>query len=184
MGSFNKRFILWTLLLVLGATQGCASKYHIKAPDYKGYEGEINQHSRLMRADKSKIFQLITHEKSFQSLCPEHTIFTHKTPPPYRVGTQVHTKIDHIFKLQWNTRVEELIPAQKIRLYFMDGFFKGGTELWEFEEEGDAVRVIHTIVVQPKGLRKIAWLLKARRKHDEIVESVLDNLKQAAEKSE
>jgi ribosome-associated toxin RatA of RatAB toxin-antitoxin module len=166
----------------MGISQGCASKYHVKAPDYAGYEGEINQHTRLIRADRDKIFQLITQEKSFQSLCPDHTIFTHKTPPPYRVGTQVNTKIDHIFKLQWNTQVEDLIPAQKIRLRFLDGFFAGGTELWEFEEEGDAVRVTHTIVVKPKGLRKIAWLLKARRKHDEIVESVLDNLKQVSEK--
>jgi ribosome-associated toxin RatA of RatAB toxin-antitoxin module len=181
MSLFRKGVILWIALLLMGISQGCASKYHVKAPDYAGYEGEINQHTRLIRADRDKIFQLITQEKSFQSLCPDHTIFTHKTPPPYQVGTQVNTKIDHIFKLQWNTQVEDLIPAQKIRLRFLDGFFAGGTELWEFEEEGDAVRVTHTIVVKPKGLRKIAWLLKARRKHDEIVESVLDNLKKAVE---
>jgi hypothetical protein len=160
---------------------GCASKYKIKAPDYAGYEGEINQHTRLIHADRETIFSLITHEQSFQTLCPAHTIFTYKTPPPYQVGTRVHTKIDHIFKLQWNTQVEECIPARKIRLRFKDGFFAGGTEFWELVDKGNAVRVTHTIIVKPKGLRKIAWLLKARRKHDEIVESVLDNLKQAVE---
>ena len=165
--------------MVLSA--GCISKYKISAPDYAGYEGEINQHTRLIHANREDIFNLVTQEKTFQALCPKHTIFTHKTPPPYKVGTQVHTKIDHIFKLQWNTQVEELIPARKIRLRFKDGFFAGGAEFWEFESEGDVVRVTHTIIVKPKGLRKIAWLLKARRKHDEIVESVLDNLKQAVE---
>ncbi len=172
------------MILLLGLWQGCSSKYTIQAPHYAGYEGEINQHSRLIQADNHSVFQSITEERSFQELCPKGTIFTHETPPPYQVGTIVGVKIDHIFKLQWKTRVEELDPNGMIRLRFLDGFFAGGTELWELKEEDGLTRVIHTIIVKPKGLKKLAWLLKARLKHDRIVESVLDNLKKVSEGDE
>ena len=107
---------------------------------------------------------------------------THVSPPPYQVGTQLRTNVDHIFRLEWNTRVEEIIPNTKIRLLFLDGFFAGGTEIWELGDEGEYTRVSHTIVVQRKGfLKKLAWILKVRRKHEKMVETFLDNLKRVSE---
>lgn len=172
------------MILLLGLWQGCSSKYTIQAPEYASHEGEINQHSRLVKADQKSIFQSITEERSFQKLCPKGTIFTYETPPPYQVGTIVKVKIDHIFKLQWKTQVEELDPNRMIRLRFLDGFFADGTELWELKEEDGLTRVTHTIIVKPKGLKKLAWLLKVRLKHDRIVEAVLDNLKKASERDD
>jgi len=75
-----------------------------------------------------------------------------------------------------------LIPDEKIRVRFIDGFFAGGTEFWELEAQGAGTLIKHTIIIQPPGiLKKLAWNLKVRRKHDMMVETVLDNLKKAAE---
>ncbi|MFZ0482262.1 MAG: hypothetical protein WAL93_02640, partial [Desulfobacterales bacterium] len=101
---------------------------------------------------------------------------------PYQVGTFVNTKIDHIFKLTWRSQVIEINQNKKIRLQFLNGFFAGGTEIWELEPENEFTRTTHTIIVQPKGFfKKLVWNLKVRRKHNNMVETVLDNLKQAAE---
>ena len=100
----------------------------------------------------------------------------------YQVGTFVNTKIDHIFKLIWRSQVIEINQYKKIRLQFLNGFFAGGTEIWELEPENEFTRITHTIIVQPQGfLKRLAWNLKVRRKHNKMVEAVLDNLKQAAE---
>ncbi|MBW2101209.1 MAG: SRPBCC family protein [Deltaproteobacteria bacterium] len=170
---------LW-LLLLLGS--GCTSPYRIPDGRYPGFEGEINQHTRLIHAPRATVFYVLTHEADFKAICPEGTVVSHATPPPYRVGTVLETRILHIFKLGWTTRVEEIVPEQKIRLRFLDGFFRGGTEMWRIEDEDGKTRVTHTIIVNPRGvLRKAAWLLKVRRKHDRMVESFLDNLKALAE---
>jgi len=101
---------------------------------------------------------------------------------PYQAGTLVNTKIDHIFKLFWRSQVNEITQYKKIRLQFLSGFFAGGTEIWELEPENEFTRTTHTIIVQPQSfLKKLAWNLKVRRKHDKMVEVVLDNLKRAAE---
>ena len=101
---------------------------------------------------------------------------------PYQVGTFVNTKIDHIFKLLWRSQVIELEKDKKVRLQFLSGFFAEGTEFWELEPENEFTRTTHTIIVQPRGfLKKLAWNLKVRRKHDKMVEAFLDNLKRAAE---
>ena len=100
----------------------------------------------------------------------------------YQVGTFVNTKIDHIFKLLWRSQVVEIIPDKKIRLQFLNGFFVGGTEIWELDPLNEYTRIIHTIIVQPQGfLKKLAWNLKVRRKHDKMVEAVLDNLNRTGE---
>jgi len=128
------------------------------------------------------VFEILTQEKAFKKICPKGTMVTHVSPPPYQVGTQLKTNVDHIFRLEWNTRVEEIIPNTKIRLLFLDGFFAGGTEIWELRDEGEYTRVSHTIIVQPKGLlKKLAWILKVRRKHEKMVETFLDNLKRVSE---
>ena len=75
-----------------------------------------------------------------------------------------------------------MIPDSKIRLQFLDGFFAGGTEIWELEGDGEYTKVTHTIIVQPRGiLKKAAWVLKVRLKHDRMTEALLDNLKRASE---
>jgi len=174
--------VLVIAVLLLSCLPGCASIYTIKAPEYARYNGEINQHKHLIRAQKSRIFQILTNEKAIQEICPEGTIVTHESPLSYGVGTLVNTKVNHIFKLEWNTRVEKVIPNKMIQLRFLDGFFAGGTEIWEIEEQGEYTLVSHTIIVRPRGfLRKMAWILKVRRKHDKMVEDFLENLQKVLE---
>ena len=43
------------------------------------YNGEINQHKRLIRAQKIRIFQVLTNEKAIQEIYPEGTNVTHKS---------------------------------------------------------------------------------------------------------
>jgi ribosome-associated toxin RatA of RatAB toxin-antitoxin module len=177
-----KQFLVVAVPLFLIFPQGCSTKYTIKAPDYRGYKGEINQHSRLIKADASLIFRILTQEELYKKICPPGTIVTYEPPLPYQVGTIVRTNIEHIFKLEWKSRVEEVIPDSTIRLQFLNGFFAGGNEFWEIEDEGDHTRVSQTIVVQPKGvIRNIFWSLKVRLKHNIMVEEFLDNLKDIAE---
>ena len=174
-------YLLITLLLFL-SLHGCSTKYIITSPQYNQYEGEINQHTRLIRAEKNRIFQILTQEEAFKKISPKGIIVTHESPPPYRIGTLIRTKIVHIVKLDWNSRVEEVIPDRKIRLQFLNGFFTGGTEIWELDTVDEYTRVAHTIIVQTKGFFKnLAWILKVRRKHDTIVEALLDNLKKVSE---
>ena len=70
--------VLAVAVLLLSCLTGCASRYTIKAPEYARYNGEINQHKRLIRAQKSGIFQILTNEKAIQEIFPEGTIVTHK----------------------------------------------------------------------------------------------------------
>ena len=168
--------------MLLSAFQGCSTKYTIHSPKYCHYEGEINQHRRVIRTDRRRIFQILTQESRFSQVCPQGTRVIHTSPLPYQVGTIVKTKIDHIYKLEWNSRVEEITRDTRIRLQFLDGFFSGGTELWELEPAGDRTWVSHTIIVQPRGLlRKLAWHLKVRLKHDKMLEALLDNLRRVCE---
>lgn len=169
-------------VLLFLSTQGCASKYTIESNHYQAYKGEINQHVRIIQAANNRVFQILTNEQSFREICPNGTIVTFETPPPYGVGTLVKTKVAHIFELEWTTRVEDVLPPSKIRLQFLSGFFAGGTEIWELESLGEETQVTHTIIVQPKGfLGNLAWALKVRTKHDKMVEAVLDNLKRVSE---
>jgi carbon monoxide dehydrogenase subunit G len=173
---------LQAAILLFLFSQGCSSKYTINANEYQGYKGEINQHTRLIQATRKRVFQILTNEEAFREICPKGTIVTFETPPPYGVGTLVKTKIAHIFEVEWNARVEDVLPTSKIKLHLLDGFFAGGTEIWELESLGEETQVTHTIIVQLKGfLRNLAWALKVRTKHDKMVEAVLDNLKTASE---
>lgn len=169
-------------ILLFSTFFGCSTQYIIKSPKYSVYKGEINRHTRLISAERKWIFQIITQEQTFSQICPKGTIVTHESPPPYRVGTIIKTRIVHIFELDWTSRVEELIPNRKIRIQFLDGFFAGGMEIWELKSVGKYTRVTHTIIVQPKGfLRKLAWTLKVRLKHNKMVEALLDNLEKVSE---
>ena len=175
-------FCLQAVALFLLFSQGCSSKYTLESSDYQGYEGEINQHTRLIQASKERVFQILTNEQLFREICPKGTIVSFETPPPYGVGTLVKTKITHIYEVEWNARVEEVLPPSRIRLHFLDGFFAGGTEIWELEGLGEKTQVRHTIIVQPTGVfGNLAWALKVRTKHDKMVEAVLDNLKRVSE---
>ncbi|MBW1723280.1 MAG: SRPBCC family protein [Deltaproteobacteria bacterium] len=176
------------LLLLTGTMfvfllQGCASRYTVQpTPRYASIQGEFNRHSRVVRAGKERIFRMLTHGELFGALCPKGTIVTFLTPGPYGVGTLIHTRIEHLFHLEWHSRVEEVVPEERIRLRFLDGFFAGGVEIWELEPAGDGTRVTQTIIVEPRGLlRKAAWLLKVRNRHDVMVEKFLDRLKEYAE---
>ena len=163
-------------------SQGCSSKYTLESTEYHGYEGEVNQHTRLIQASRERVFQILTDEQAFRQICPEGTIVTFETPPPYGVGTLLKTKITHIYELEWNTQVEEVLPPSKIRLHFLDGFFAGGTEIWEIKSLGEDTQVTHTIIIQPAGILKdLVWALKVRTKHNKMVEAVLDNLKKFSE---
>jgi ribosome-associated toxin RatA of RatAB toxin-antitoxin module len=181
--SSQRIFCLQAAFLVFLFSQACSSKYTLESKAYRGFEGEINQHTRLIQASRERIFEILTNEESFREICPKSTIVTFETPPPYRVGTLIRTKIAHIFKLAWNTRVEELSSPSKIRLHFLDGFFAGGTEIWEIESLGERTRVLQTIIFKPIGiLSNLAWALKVRTKHDKMVEAVLDNLQRVSER--
>jgi len=161
---------------------GCSTKYTVDAPDYHGYAGEINRHERFVNADKKRIFELLTNEETFQTFCPSGTMVSFEPSLPYQQGTVVTTKIEHIFKLGWTSRVEEVAPCDRIRLSFRDGFFAGGTELWELERVDEGTLVIQTIIVEPRGyIRRIFWNLKIRLKHNVMVEAFLDKLKERAE---
>jgi hypothetical protein len=156
---------------------GCSVKYSIESPRYAEHKGEINQHIRLVRAQEKRIFQILTQEGAFQGICPKGVVVTFKPAAPYGVGTLIKTGIMHIFSLVWDSRVEEVLPNRKIRIRFLNGFFAGGTEIWELESVGEYTQVSHTMIVEPKGLlRKLAWILKVRSKHNKIVETLLDNL--------
>jgi hypothetical protein len=177
-----KRLYLLAALLLFVSLYGCSTKYIITSPRYNRYEGEINRHTRLIRAEKNLVFRILTQEEAFKEICPKGIIVTHESPPPYRVGSIIKTRILHIVTLDWNSRVEEIIPDKKIRLEFLNGFFAGGTEFWELDSVDEYTRVAHTIIVQPKGFFKhLAWIFKVRRKHDTIVEALLDNLKKVSE---
>ena len=179
---FIKRFYHLTPLLLFLVVQGCAANSASQFPAYAKYEGEVNQHTRFIRAERNQIFHILTLQKTFNTICPKGTTVFHEMPLPYQVGTLVRTQVDNRFKLTWNSRVEELIPDEKIRLRFIDGFFAGGTELWKLEAQGAGTLITHTIIIQPPGiLKKLAWNLKFRRKNDTMVEILLDNLKKAAE---
>ncbi len=169
----------------MGPLPACSGRYTIPPSDrYAPFEGELNQHSRVVQADREHLFRMITDRETFKKLCPKGTVVTFVTLEPYRVGTRINTKIEHIFKLEWHTQVEEIVSGEKIRLRFLDGFFAGGTEIWELEPADRGTRVTQTIIVKPRGiLRKIAWFLKVRSRHDVMVEKFLDTLKQFAEKS-
>ena len=178
----TRKIYLIAAIVILFFLQGCSTRYIVKSPEYTGYGGEANRHSRLISAERDRIFQIITDEEEFRKICPEGTIVSHESPLPYQVGTIVKTKIDHIFKLGWKARVMEIIPGRKIRLQFLDGFFSGGTEIWELQEDGDGTGISHTVIVSPGGIiRKIFWNLKVRRKHDKMVDIFLDNLKKVCE---
>jgi len=178
----GKGFYLLAVLLLFLSLYGCSTKYIITSPQYKKYKGEIIQHTRLIHTEKNRIFQILTHEEAFKEICPKGIIVTHESPPPYRVGSLIKTRIVHIVKLDWNSRVEEIVPDRKIHLKFLNGFFTGGTEFWELDSVDGYTRVAHTIIVQPEGFfKKIAWILKVRLKHDKIIEDLFDNLEKGSE---
>jgi len=163
-----------SIVLVFGA---CSSKYTVKSSEYVEFNGEINRHVRLLEADKCLVFEILTTEKTFSEICPEGTIVTHESQQPYGEGSLVKTRIDSLFDLEWNSRVEEVIANRRIRLKFLDGFFSDGTEIWELEEVGQGTLISHTIIFQPgMFLKKLAWLFKVRARHDDMVEVFLDNL--------
>ena len=171
------RFCLAASVSIVLLSGACSSKYTVESSEYVEFKGEINQHVRFLEADKCRVFQILTRERPFGEICPEGTIVTHESPQPYGEGSLVKTKIDNLFDLEWNSRVEEIIADRRIRLKFLDGFFFDGTEIWELEEVDQGTRISHTIIFQPDGfLKSFVWLLKVRTKHDDMVEVLLDNL--------
>jgi ribosome-associated toxin RatA of RatAB toxin-antitoxin module len=181
--TFRKRGWYVLASAILGIVVGCSTQYRVTSTRYAEFEGEINQHSRLIRASARELFEVVTVEARFQSILPQGTVLTHETAPPYQAGSRVCMHINHIFKLKWTSQVEEVVPDKKIRLTFLDGFFAGGTEIWEFDVEPGGTRATHTIIVNPNGFwRKLAWNLKVRLKHDTMVEQMLDNLARLAER--
>jgi hypothetical protein len=175
-------FLFILIAIALFNTLNCSTSYRLPLERYNSYEGEVNQHSRVIRMRSDEIFQIITDEKELNRICPKGTSIGYEEPLPFQVGTLVRTKIEHIFKLDWTSRIEEITPYKRIRLTFLNGFFSGGTEIWELEEKDmSTTKVIHTIIVQPKGLlKRLAWELKLRLKHDKMVEAFLDNLERLA----
>ncbi len=175
---------IFYLFLIFFLFWGCSAQYRVNSEKYTPYQGEVNQHARLIMAFPDKIFKAITSADELEKICPGGTLVSFETPPPYGPGTIVKTRIEHIFKLGWESRVEEVVQGKKIRLKFISGFFNGGVELWEFESRGLYTMTTHTIIVEPHGIiKKLAWNLKVRRKHNKMVEIFLDNLKSQVEAS-
>ena len=123
--NYKKNGFYIFIAIVLLFVHGCTSKYMITSPKYAEFPGEINQHGRLIQSDKTRIFQILTNDESFKKVCPKGTIVSYEPPFPYKVGTLIKTRIDHIFKLEWNSQVYEIIPDKKIRIQFLSGFFAG-----------------------------------------------------------
>jgi len=172
----------WIALVGFFMPVGCSSRYTVPPSDTQPYPGEVNRHVRWIQAQQEHIYRIFTHPEGIKLLCPEGTIVSYLSPQPYSVGDIVETRVEHIFKLKWTAKVDQVIENRLIRLTFQDGFFKGGTELWEFLPQDNGTRVTQTIIVEPKGFfKRLAWVSKVRRKHDEMVELFLDNLKRAAE---
>ncbi len=172
-------FFMATVLFLFSLV-ACSSKYTVTSSEYAGWEGEINQHVRFVEAEPNQVFQILTEEKTFSGICPKGTVVTHESPLPFQAGSLVKTKIDNLFDLEWNSRVEEIIVDRRIQLKFLDGFFSGGMEILELEEMHPYSRVSHTVIFRADGfLKKMAWLLKVRTKHDDMVEVFLDNLNAA-----
>jgi len=170
------------VLVILTLLVGCSSRYTVPQTPEQVYPGEVNRHVRWIQADSRQIFKILTSPEGMKSLCPEGTVVSFLPPLPYAAGTLVSTHINHIVKLKWTSQVEQVAENQRIRLTFKDGFFAGGTEIWELHPESNGTRVQHTIFVSPKGpLKQLAWAAKVRQKHDTMVELFLDNLKQTAE---
>ena len=177
--SINTGIIFLSVLLLL---TGCTSRYTVLPSNVPAYSGEANQHVRLIQADRERIFQILTSPRGMKSVCPDGTIVSYLSLPPYREGNLVETRIENFVTLKWTSQVEQVVENQSIRLTFQNGFFSGGTELWEFHPEINGTRVSHTIFVDPEGLlKRLAWVAKVRHKHDEMVELFLDNLKRTAE---
>jgi ribosome-associated toxin RatA of RatAB toxin-antitoxin module len=169
-------------IFLLFLLTGCSTKHNHTFDKHSQYEGEINQHTRMIQAESHRIFYILTHQDSFNGICPKGTIVTFEPMSSYQAGTFVNTEIDHIFKFIWRSQVIEINQDKKIRLQFLSGFFAGGAEIWELEPENEFTKTTHTIIVKSQGfLKKLAWNLKVRRKHDKMVEAFLDNLKRAAE---
>lgn len=179
---FRTRDIFRGVVFLTLLLSGCASRYTVTSSAYDAHPGEINQHVRLIQADPGTVYATLTDAAALDRLCPGGTRVAYLSPAPYDAGDLVETRVEHIFKLKWTSRVEAVEPNRMIRLAFQTGFFAGGAEIWQFEKAGAATRVSHTIIVDPQGvLKRSAWLLKVRRKHDKMVEQFLDNLKQVAE---
>ncbi len=171
-----------SIIAILYVCMGCSSRYTVPSSNDHPYSGEINRHVRLIQAEQEHIFQILTHPQGIRILCPQGTSVSYLSPQPYSVGDIVETRVEHIFKLKWAARVDQVIDSQLIRLTFQDGFFRGGTELWELSPQDNGTLVIQTIFVEPKGfLKRLAWATKVGRKHDKMVELFLDNLKYIAE---
>lgn len=179
-----KIYKIFFLFLIIFFFLGCATQYQVNSEKYTDYQGEVNQHARLIMATPDKIFKVITQVNELEKICPKGTLVSFETPPPYGPGTIIKTRIEHIFKLDWKSRVKEVVQEKKIRLQFISGFFNGGAELWEFEKRGAYTMTTHTIIIEPRGIiRKLVWNLKVRRKHNKMVEIFLDNLKSEVEAS-
>ncbi len=173
---------LWLMVFVFFMLVGCSSRYTVPSSPQQPYPGEINRHVRWIQAEQDYVFRILTNPEGIKLLCPRGTIVNYLSPQPYSVGDIVETRVEHIFKLKWTARVDQVIENRLIRLTFQDGFFKGGTELWEFSPQESGTRVSQTIFVEPKGfLKRLAWVTKVRRKHDKMVELFLDNFKRVAE---
>ena len=179
---YTRGEICFGIALLVCLVSGCSSRYTVSSSKYDAYPGEVNQHVRMIHAAPRQLFEILTSAAGMRALCPRGTVVTYLSPPPYAAGDLVETRVEHIFKLKWTSRVEAVDPYRMIRLKFQTGFFSGGSEIWEFEAVDEITRVSHTIIVDPKGwMRRAAWGLKVRRKHDKMVEQFLDNLKRLAE---
>jgi len=136
----------------------------------------------LIRAPKNTIFRILTNSEMFKKLCPKWVIVTREPPTPFGPGTIVETRVNQRIRLKWISKVVQVIPNKIIRQQFTDGFFAGGTEIWELDTVGQYTRVSHTIIFNSRGLlRKLIWYIKVRKKHDWMVEHFLHNLKKMAE---
>lgn len=174
--------IALAILSVTFLLAGCTSKYTLPSSTIPAETREINQHVRWIKADSQVIYHMITSPDGMRSLCPDGTIVSYLSPSPYSTGDIVETRIDHIFKLKWTSKVEQVQANRSIRLVFQNGFFSGGQEKWDFTPDKGGTRVSHTIIVPPMGiLKQLVWVTKVRHKHDQMVELFLNNLKKYAE---
>lgn len=182
-------FQLWLPRLVVGLTLfaflGCAAPPPVpERLDFLDFQGYVNEHQVVIQADSSQVFAVLTDFDRFVALIPADRVQLSKvTPGPYEVGTVLRVETKYKIKLQWDSQVVRVQKDRLLVLQFQDGPFRGGYEVWELNPQGNSTKVSHTLVYNISNfLDRLIWVLKrGEKKHNNLTEETLQNLKRECE---
>jgi ribosome-associated toxin RatA of RatAB toxin-antitoxin module len=178
------RSILVLALVVLALTC-CATPPPIpERLEFLNYQGQVNEHHTLVRAQPSQVFAVLTDFDRFVTLIPTDRVELSKvTPGPYQVGTTIRAETAYKIKLRWHSKVVQMEKDSLLVLQFQDGPFRDGYEVWELRPQGNCTRVSHTFVYNISNLLyRLVWVFKrGEKKHNTLTEVTLLNLKRECE---